>query len=56
MESNVNFASAEVNGCAVVEMHAVAEMEDVGQRVGRFPSRGEVGGEIHMRIAAYAGC
>ena len=36
---------------AIVEANAAAEMEDVGERVGRVPGFGEVAVEIHLIVA-----
>ena len=36
---------------AVVKFNAVTEVENVGARVGSFPALGQVGNEIHLRVA-----
>jgi hypothetical protein len=39
------------DGAAVVEVNALAEMEDVGERVGNGPGFGEIAVEVHLGVA-----
>ena len=37
----------------IVKFHAVAQVKNVGARVGRLPALGEIGHDIHLRVELY---